>query len=153
MLTCGEGGSTGYEITTQINENTNAIATKAPFEYVMADPVLDITENYTEVASLSYPAMLSGIYIINLSTVYKLDVVQKRVFMQYIMEGNPAEEFSVEPNDNVNQKQFNYSFLYTHPNNVDFDFQLYMRKEDTDGVLDCLMANLWIEKRLELPVP
>ena len=151
-LTCGEGGSTGAEIVTQINWNTEDIETRRPFKHNTIVDTLDIPETYTKVAELHYVDMPSGVYILNMTSTYQLDVVNKSVFVQFILDNGTPEEFSREPKDKTDRSTFNYSFPYTHTNTSPFDFELFMRKEDTSGTLDCFFGNVWIEKKAELPV-
>jgi len=150
-LTCGEGGSTGAEIVTQINWNTEDIATRTPFMHNTIVDTLDIPETYTKIGELHYTDMPSGVYILNISSTYQLDIANKSVFVQFTMEGLPPEEFSSEPKDKTDRSTFNYSFPYIHTNTETFDFELFMRKEDTNGTLNCQYGNVWIEKKAELP--
>jgi len=149
-LTCGEGGSTGAEIVTQINNNTEVLTAMTGFYFDSSADHLDLPETYTEVASLAITALSTGIYILNITSTFQLDVTNKSVFAQFALNGGTPEEFSHEPKDNTDREAFSYSFPYTHATEDDFSLTLAFRKEDANGTLDVLFSNLWLERKANL---
>jgi len=147
-LTCGEGGSTGAEILADINNNTDAIATMTGFHYVTSVDNLNLPETYTDVAILAVTALPAGVYILNITSTFQLDITNKSVFAQFALNGATPEEFSHEPKDNTDREAFSYSFPYNHTTNSDFDLRLAFRKEDANGTLNVLFANLWLERKV-----
>jgi hypothetical protein len=141
-LTCGQGGSTGAEIVTQINANTDALVTKTGFYRDITSNHLDLPETYTEVGNLAVVALPVGEYVINVSSTWDLDVLDKSVFAQLVLNGGTPEEFS-----NSSKDLFYYGFPYSHTSTSDFSLILNMRKEDATGTLDVLLANLWLERK------
>ena len=146
-LTCGQGGSTGAEIVTQINANTDALVTKTGFYKDTTADHLDLPETYTEVGNLAVVALPAGEYVVNISSTWHLNVTQKSVFAQFALNGGTPEEFSKEPKDSTDREAFYYAFPYSHAGNLDFSLTLAMRKEDVNGTLDVLFANLWLERK------
>ncbi len=151
QLTCGEGGSTGAEIVTQINRNTDAIASKAVFHSEYAVDVNDIPETYTEVVHLTATVMPSGIYLVNWSAMYNLDTIGKKIYKQIILNSGAPKEFVDEPKTVVADVPFSYGFIYVHNATGTFDLILNMHKEDTDGILNVAESSVWIQKMEELP--
>jgi hypothetical protein len=66
------------------------------------------------------------------------------------LNGGTPEEFSKEPKDSTDREAFYYAFPYTHNGNTDFNLTLAFRKEDANGTLDVLFANLWVERKANL---
>ena len=151
VLTCGEGGSTGAEIVTQINANTDAIAAMGGFHYTSTVDNLDLPETYTEVAALAITSLRAGVYMLGISSTFHLDLVNKSVFSQFALNGAAPEEFRKEPKDNTDREAFSYSFPYIHNGNTDFHLSLAFRKEDANGTLDVLFANLTLDRKTDLP--
>jgi len=149
-LTCGEGGSTGAEIVSTINNNTEAITAMTGFYHVTTVDALDLPESYTNVATLDVALMPAGIYVLNITSTYQLDLVNKSVFAQFSVNAGAPEEFRKEPKDNTDREAFSYAFPYTHTNTVDFHCSLDFRKEDANGTLDVLFANIWVERKANL---
>ncbi len=152
-LTCGEGGSTGAEIVTQINMNTTAIEKKSIFHSEYATNVNAIPETYTEVVNLTATNMPSGVYLVNWSAMYNLDIVAKKVYKQIILNGGAPKEFVDEPKTVVADVPFSYGFIYVHNATGTFNLILNMHKEDTDGILNVAESSVWIQKMEELPAP
>jgi len=150
QLSCGEGGSTGAEVVTQINNNTALLDTLSVFEYDSTVDILDIPETYTNVATLIYVDMPAGVYMIGLSATYNLDITQKSVFARFSINGGIPEDFSKEPKDSTDREAFSYSFPYVHSTSGNFELLMDMRKEDTSGVLNTLFANVWVDKKKEV---
>ena len=146
-LTCGEGGSTGAQIVATINNNTDAIDAMAGFHYISNAGQLDLPETYTTVASLDVTDLPAGIYILNITSTYQLDLVNKSVFTQFTLNAGTPEEFRKEPKDNTDRDAFSYAFPYTHSASTDFHCSLDFRKEDTNGTLDVLFANIWLDRK------
>ena len=168
-LTCGQGGSNGNQIVTQINDNTNGIATnvtdiadldaridallirvdeleaKASFTFVSETDILNISDTYTELANIYVADLAAGDYLLGLSSTYQLDVTNKSVFAQFSLNGGTPEEFRKEPKDNTDREAFTYIFPYTHAGG-EFRLKLDMRKEDANGTLDCFFANMWVNR-------
>ena len=149
-LTCGEGGSTGAEILADINNNTDTLVAISGFHFVTSVDNLDLSENYTDVAILAIPELPAGVYILNITSTYQLNVTNKSVYAQFALNGATPEEFSHEPKDNTDREAFSYAFPYTHATNSDFDLRLAFRKEDANGTLDVLFANLWLDRKTSL---
>ena len=154
LLVCGQGGSNGSVIVTQINANTTAIeaivarldtleALVAAYKSVTNKDIMNIGDTYQTIASLNEVDMAIGKYTVHLSTTYKLDVTSKSVLTQFTLNGGTAENFSVEPKDRTDRVALSYAFPYEHSGG-DFGFVLDMAKEDSSGVLDCYFANIWI---------
>jgi len=170
VLTCGQGGSNGNQIVTQINDNTLGIATNASdlngldnridnlvqrvedlealnnFTYESNQDILNISDTYTELANIHMTSLPAGEYMLGMSATYQLDIVNKSVYAQFSLNGGAFEEFRKEPKDNTDREAFNYSFPYVHAGG-EFRLKLDMRKEDATGTLDCYFANAWVDRR------
>ncbi len=97
--------------------------------------------------------MPSGVYLVNWSAMYNLDIVAKKIYKQIILNSGAPKEFVDEPKTVVADVPFSYGFIYTHSSTGTFDLILNMHKEDTDGILNVAEASVWIQKMEELPAP
>ena len=171
VLTCGQGGSNGNRIVTQINTNTDGIEANVTdivdantrinaliarvedlealnsFTYVSKTDILDISDTYTELANIYVTDLPIGKYMVGMSSTYQLDITNKSVYTQFSLNGGTPEELSKEPKDSTDREAFNYSFPYDHDAVGEFRLKLDMRKEDANGTLDCFFANVWIDRR------
>jgi len=176
-LICGEGGSSGQQIIQQINDNTEAIVINAEgveanrlaidaletdaivvnnrldhlealsfYEFNSTVDTLDISNVYTTIGNLAVN-ILAGEYIVGMSDTYSFDTANKSVFHQFILNGGAPEEFSKENADVTDRDTFDYIFPFTMAADGLFTFQLDIRKEDTNGTLDCAHGNVWIERK------
>ncbi len=158
-LECGQGGSTGFEFTKQINDNTAAITANTLalidietfqfFDYV-TDVINDIPETYTMLATLNIPVLEVGTYQINVSGKYNFDTADKDVFLETVLIGGVPDEYILK-SEIVGVNGFSLPFLYNHLVEGTFTLILSMRKEDATGVLNVPKVDMWIERKLPTP--
>ena len=171
MLTCGQNGSNGNEIVTQINDNTNNIETNTQdildtnnrigdvelrvdnlealtgnFHFDSRTDILDISDTYTEIGNVFVQELPAGVYMLGMSATYSFDDTTKSVYFEFSVNGNPPEEFRQETKDVTDRVGFDYLFPFTH-NGGEFRFVLSVRKEDTSGTLDCYYSNVWADRK------
>jgi len=147
-LSCGEGGSTGAQIIAQININTDNIATLVP--YYAKDTKTDIfgiTDQWTNVSSLSVADLPAGEYIVNMSGTFSYDTPNKVLFGRFVLNGGVAEEFERDPISGTGRELYGYAFPYTHAADGAFSITVDVHKEDSTGILDLFFGNAWIDGR------
>lgn len=150
-LTCGTDGSTGTEVVTQINENTDNIETIMAgqnFRFWKDEQTdhLDVPETYEEIGNLAVTDLPAGQYVLFLSMTYQLDLTNKSVYFRFALNEQASEEFSAEPKDSTDREAKSYGFPYTHTGG-DFSLVMDLRKEDANGVLNCYFSNIWLERK------
>jgi len=151
-LSCGEGGSTGAEVITQINENTEAIAGFTP--YYDKDTQVDhlgLPDTYTVLAEMSNSILPAGEYVIFMTGTYVYDTPNKTMFLRFTVNGGTPEEFEKEPQSGTGREAYDYAFPYTHAADGPFSLTTEMRKEDGTGTLDVLFANVWMDGKVATP--
>lgn len=147
-LSCGSQGSTGLEIVTQINANTEDIEelqAGGKFNNVQEADINDIGLTPVSIGFLSVDPLPMGKYKINLSNRFFLDDMTNAAIVGYaINSGVPIELGAPHATTTVPQP-FNYSFVHEQLVAGPFSLQVTMSKSVDANVLDCLASDIWIE--------
>ena len=158
-LVCGDNGSTGSEVVSAVNANTNGLIALSDavtlltqrvttlentegVNFVANVDILNVGDAFIPVAKVEVTDMAAGKYLVGFSTTHTFDTTTKSVVHQMTYNNGTAEEFWRENKDTTDRDITSYSFVMEHTSG-DFSLDIQMRKEDTSGTLDVQFANVW----------
>jgi len=164
-LTCGDNGSTGSEVITQINKNETDIASNVTeiaslgsrvtalesledYADATGQDITDIPDSFTTIAEFNTP-LSSGRYVIGFSITYKYTNTSHSTLIKLTIDGF-ERNYSIEAKDVTDNVPQAYYLPYNW-NGGSLNVKLEVAKEaGAGGTLDVLYGNIIADKKKEL---